>query len=161
VLRAWPLVGAVLLAAGCGFQLRGQGDFSFTSVYVTAPSSPPFEAELRRTIGGSGPTSLAESATSAQVVLTVSEVTEDKSVLSLSSGGRVREFALAKRVVFRVADKEGREWVPTREIIVRRTYLYDDTQRLAREIQENRLLREMQTDAVQQVVRQLLAAKAP
>src|SRR5512140_3796988 len=86
VLRAWPLVGAVLLAAGCGFQLRGQGDFSFTSIYVTAPSSPPFEAELRRTIGGSGPTSLAESATSAQVVLTVSEVTEDKSVLSLSSG---------------------------------------------------------------------------
>jgi len=150
-----------LAAAGCGFHLRGQGSYGFSSVFVTAPSSPPLEAELRRTISGGEGTTLADAATNAQVVLTVSAVSEDKSVLSLSSGGRVREFALTKRVVFRLADKDGREWIPSQEIVVRRTYLYDDTQRLAREIQENRLLREMQTDAVQQIVRQMMSAKAP
>jgi LPS-assembly lipoprotein len=161
VLRAATLAGAALLAAGCGFQLRGQGDFSFASIYASAPTSPPFEAELRRTIAGGGNAALAESATTAQVVLTVTEIVDDKSVLSLSSGGRVREFALAKRVVFRVSDKEGREWLPTQEIVIRRTYLYDDTQRLAREIQEGRLLRDMQSDAIQQIVRRLMAVKAP
>jgi LPS-assembly lipoprotein len=47
------------------------------------------------------------------------------------------------------------------DIVVRRSYSYDDTERLAREIQEQRLVREMQTDAVQQIVRRLQAARPP
>lgn len=152
---------ASIALAACGFQLRGQATYPFTSIYVNASTSPPFESEMKRVVAGAGNATLAESAASAQVVLDVSLVSDDKSVLSLSSGGRVAEFALAKRVVFRVYDKDGRVWLPTQEIVVRRTYLYDDTQRLAREIQEGRLLREMQSDAVLQIVRQLQTAKRP
>jgi LPS-assembly lipoprotein len=152
---------ASLALAACGFQLRGQATFAFTSIYVNASTSPPFEIEMRRAVAGAGNAALADSAAGAQVVLDVSLVADEKSVLSLSSGGRVREFALAKRVVFRVYDKDGRVWLPTQEIVVRRTYLYDDSERLAREIQEARLLREMQTDAVLQIVRQLQTAKRP
>ncbi len=151
---------AVVLA-GCGFQLRGEANYAFSSIYVSAASSPPFQNEMRRTIAGAGNAKLADTASAAQVVLDVTAVADDKSVLSLSSGGRVREFALAKRVEFKVVDKEGREWLPQQEIVIRRTYLYDDTQRLAREIQEQRLLQEMQSDAIQQIVRQLQTAKPP
>jgi LPS-assembly lipoprotein len=150
-----------LLITSCGFRLRGEASYRFNSIYVNAPTSPPFAAELRRALAGSGGAKLAENPSSAEVVLDVSTVTDDKSVLSLSSGGRVREFALAKRIVFRVHDKDGRDWLPSGEIVVRRTYLYDDTERLAREIQEGRLLREMQSDAIAQIVRQLQMAKAP
>lgn len=150
-----------LFLASCGFRLRGEASYRFTSIYVNAPTSPPFAAELRRALAGSGGAKLADSASSAEVVLDVSTVVDDKSVLSLTSGGRVAEFALAKRVMFRVYDKDGRDWLPGGEIVVRRTYLYDDTQRLAREIQEGRLLREMQSDAIAQIVRQLQMAKAP
>src|SRR5512134_2221782 len=90
---ALGLSGALV---ACGFQLRGDARFPFASIYVTAPVSPPFEAEMRRMFEGAG--TLAASPSSAQVVLDVSNVADDKSVLSLSSSGRVREFALAKRV---------------------------------------------------------------
>jgi LPS-assembly lipoprotein len=73
----------------------------------------------------------------------------------------VQEYAIAKIVRFRVHDREGREWLRPDAITVRRTYTYDDTERLAREIQEQRLLRDMQSDAVQQIVRRLQAARPP
>ena len=86
---------------------------------------------------------------------------DDKDVLSLSSGGAVREYALVKRVQFRLHDKEGQDWMPAGEIVVRRSYTFNETQVLARDLQEQRLLREMQTDAVQQILRRLQAAKKP
>ncbi len=159
--RLAAVLAAIGLLAACGFHLRGEASYPFRSIFVTVPSSPPFETEMRRTIAGAGSATLADSAANAEVVLDVGTVAEDKSVLSLSSGGRVREFALEKHVRFRVYGKDGREWLPTQEIVIRRSYLYDDTQRLAREIQEARLLREMQSDAIQQIVRQLQTARAP
>ena len=95
------------------------------------------------------------------MILDVVELNVDKSVLSLSPGGRAREFLLVKRVRFSLRDPSGAIWLPQDEIVVRRTYLYDDTERLAREIQEQRLLVEMQTDAIAQIVRRLQAASKP
>ena len=71
----------------------------------------------------------------------------------LSPGGRVREFVLTKRVSFSLRGAGGEIWLPLDQIVVLRTYTYDDTERLAREIQEQRLLVEMQTDAVAQLMR--------
>ncbi len=82
-------------------------------------------------------------------------------MLSLSGGGRVREYALSKRVTFAVHDTEGRDWMPAAEIVVRRSYSFNESEVLAREAQEAKLLKEMQTDAVQQIVRRLQAAKKP
>jgi outer membrane lipopolysaccharide assembly protein LptE/RlpB len=45
--------------------------------------------------------------------------------------------------------------------MILRSYTYDDSERLAREIQEQRLLREMQSDAVQQIVRRLQSVRPP
>lgn len=154
------LVVAAALA-GCGFQLRGQANYAFQTVYVNAPAYAPFATELRRAVAGAGTATVSTTASGAQVVIEISEVADDKQVLSLSPGGRVQEYALAKIVRFRVRDNEGREWLKPDEIVVRRTYTYDDTERLAREIQEQRLLRDMQSDAVAQIVRRLQAAKPP
>ena len=94
-----------------------------------------------------------------EVVLDISGISDDKSVLSLSPGGRAREFLLVKRVSFSLRDNDGNVWLPLDTISVQRTYLYDDTERLAREIQEQRLLAEMQSDAIAQIVRRLQAAR--
>jgi LPS-assembly lipoprotein len=155
------MVAACALLASCGFQLRGQSEYSFRSVYVNAPGQPAFANELRRLLAGSGTASVVEAPKDAQVIVDVTLIADDKQVLSLSPGGRAQEYALAKAIHFRVRDPEGREWLKPDEIVVRRTYTYDDSQRLAREIQEQRLLREMQADAVQQIVRRLQAARPP
>ena len=160
--RALVLAAAACAAlAGCGFQLRGSANFAFDSIYVGAPPGLPFTIELKRALAGAGSAKVFDEPTGAQVVLEISDLGDDKAVLSLSPGGRAREFLLTKRVVFRLRGADGAVWLPQDEITIRRSYLYDDTERLAREIQEQRLLAEMQTDAIAQIVRRLQAAKKP
>lgn len=149
-----------IAAASCGFHLRGDVRYAFSSVYVNAPAASPIAAELKRTLEGGG-TTIAETAAAAQVSLDISGVADNKEVLSLSGGGRVREYALSKRVTFAVHDAEGHDWMPAAEIIVRRSYSFNESEVLAREAQEARLLKEMQTDVVQQIVRRLQSAKKP
>lgn len=150
-----------LLSASCGFRLRGTATFAFDSIFVAGPPGVPFTQELKRAIADAGSAKVLDTPQGATVQLEVTGVSDDKSVLSLSPGGRAREFLLVKRVTFVLRDPAGAVWLPPDEIVVRRTYLYDDTERLAREIQESRLLREMQTDAVAQIVRRLQAASKP
>ncbi len=97
----------------------------------------------------------------AQVILDIPTVVDDKEVLSLSAAGSVREYLLIKRVEFRLHDADGNEWLPPGEISLRRSYTFNESEVLARDAQEQRLLKEMQTDAVQQLIRRLQAAKKP
>ena len=155
------VVAAALVAAGCGFQLRGEFHYPFSTIYVDAPDGSPITLALRRTLEGAGGARVVDSAAAAQVILEVPTPVEDKSVLSLSGAGRVREFLLTYRVTYRLHDASGREWLPRSEITLRRSYTFAETEVLAREYQEVRLFREMQTDAVQQIARRLQVAKPP
>jgi LPS-assembly lipoprotein len=153
-------MACVATFAGCGFHLRGDVSYVFSSLFVSAPASSPIAAELKRALEGTG-TTIAETAAAAQATLDILNVADDKQVLSLTGGGRVREYSLTKRVTFGVRDTAGRDWLPAAEIVVRRSYSFNESEVLAREAQEARLLKEMQTDAVQQIVRRLQSAKKP
>jgi len=148
--------------ASCGFQLRGDVTYDFRTLYVTGPPpASPLVIELKRMLENSGQTRLVAAPADAQAVLDVTNVVDDKAVLALNSGGRVREYLLTKRVSFYVHDNGGRDWLAPGEISIRRSYTFNESEVLAREAQEQRLLRDMQTDAVQQIVRRLQAAKKP
>lgn len=157
------LVGLVLSGGlvACGFHLRGQADYAFSTMFLNSPAALPITTELQRSLEGIGSAQLVAAADKAQVVLDVNSVEDNKEILSLSGGGKVREFLLTKRVLFRVHDGDGKDWLPTAEVLVRRSYTYSDTEALAKEAQEQRLWREMQTDAVQQIVRRLQTARKP
>lgn len=154
-------LGAWVVLAGCGFRLRGQATYAFRSVYVNAPGYPQLQAQLRRALSESGSATLVDTPKAAEVIVDVTQVIDDKQLLSLSPAGRAQEYVLEKHVLFQVRDQEGREWLKANDILIRRSYSYDDTERLAREIQEQRLMREMQVDAVQQIVRRLESARRP
>jgi len=153
-------VSFAMLVAGCGFHLRGDVTYAFTTLYVNSPTTTPLAGELRRTLEGDGVTIVAKAA-DAQAILDISGVGDDKQVLSLTGGGRVREYQLTKRVTFALHDANGKDWVPSAEIVVRRAYSFNESEVLAREAEENRLLREMQTDVVRQILRRLQTAKKP
>ena len=156
-------VGLVLSGAlvACGFHLRGEAHYSFDTLFLNSPAGQPLTTDLRRSLEGIGSAQLVASPETAQVILDIASVENNKQILSLSGGGRVREFLLSKRVLFRVRDSAGNDWLPTSEVLVRRSYTYNDTEALAREAQEQRLWREMQDDAVAQIVRRLQQAKKP
>ena len=119
------------------------------------------EGALRRALADTGSAKVVDAAKDAQVILDIVSVVDDKEVLSLSQSGAVREYELVKRVSFRVHDNDGIDWLPPGEISLRRSYSFNETEALAREAQEQRLLREMQQDVVQQLVRRLQAAHKP
>jgi LPS-assembly lipoprotein len=161
-MRTLVAVASIVLAvAGCGFHLRGAANYTFSSIALNAPAAPSMATELKRALEATGSAEVIDDPKKAQVILDVPLVADDKEVLSLSGGGSVREYLLIKRVSFRLHDTDGNEWLPPGEITLRRSYTFNESEVLARDAQEQRLLKEMQTDAVYQLVRRLQAAKKP
>jgi LPS-assembly lipoprotein len=161
---AWRLAAALLIAAAvtaCGFHLRGEANYPFATIYLNSPATSPITTDLRRALEGTGSAKLVAAADKAEVVLDINSVEDEKHILSLSSAGKVFEYLLTKRILFRVHDSDGNDWLATSEVLIRRTYTYSDTEALAKQYEEERLWRDMQSDAVQQVVRRLQAAKKP
>lgn len=160
--RGFVATAALLLVlAGCGFHLRGEANYTFQTIFVNGAGAPTVAAELRRALNAAGNARVVDDPKGAQVILDFPFIADDKEVLSISGGGSVREYLLIKRVQFRLHDADGNDWLPPAEIALRRSYTFSESEVLARNTQEQRLLAEMQTDAVQQLVRRLAAAKKP
>src|SRR5437762_12115884 len=134
--RGARLVASVALTvalAACGFPLRGQATYTFSSVYVNVRGAPVFESELKRSLEGAGSAKLAPTAAAADVILDIPPIVDEKDVLSLSAGGSVLEYALQMRVNFRLHDKDGLDWLPRAEITVRLAYKADAIDVIARD----------------------------
>jgi len=151
---------AALLLAGCGFHMRGTADLPFETIYV--PNATAGVAlDLKRNLQVGTRTRVLDDPRQAQAILQFTEETREKEILSLTGGGRVREFQLRYRVGFRVHDGKGGEFVPQSTILLTRDVSFSDTAVLAKEAEEQLLYRDMQTDMVQQIMRRLAAAKRP
>lgn len=149
---------AALLLAGCGFQLRGSATLPFNTLYVDAPVASLFATQLRRVIGSGSQTRITNNQAEADATLQVVREWREKEILSLSAGGRVRELQLRYRVQYQVFDKQKAPVAPPGEIVLRRDYSFNDQEQLSKESEEALLYRDMQADAVNQLVRRLQAA---
>jgi len=153
------LAATAFLLAACGFQLRGQATLPFHTLYVQAAPTSPFALQLKRAVQAGSSTQLADRADRAEAVLQILGEYQEKEILSLGAGGRVREFQLRYRVQFRLTDEKNREHIPMTELLLRRDFSFNDEQVLSKESEELLLYRDMRTDAVYQLVRRLQAAK--
>ena len=146
-----------LLLASCGFQLRGQASLPFDSLYVSGSSQ--FASQIARAVRAGSRTRIVGSPSEAQVTLEILSEQRERAILSLSSGGRVREVTLSYRVAYRLFNQKNNEYGPAGEILLRRDLSYTDTDVIAKEQEEGLLYRDMQNDAVQQLVRRLQATR--
>jgi LPS-assembly lipoprotein len=151
---------AAVLVASCGFQLRGAATLPFESVYVEAPLTSQFANQLKRMVTTGSQTRVVDRPADAQVLLHILNETREKQVLSLSGGGRVREFLLRYRIFYRVTDnKSASEYIGASEIVLQRDFSFNDNEALAKEAEEALLYRDMQNDAANQLVRRLQTMK--
>lgn len=150
---------SVLVLGGCGFHLRGAADLPFTSLYIQAPPTSLFAVQFKRIVTTSSGTDVVDDPKAAQATLQLLLEQREKEILSLSGGGRVREFQLRYRVRYRIVDKAQQEIVPSSEILLRRDFSFNDQEALSKESEEALLYRDMQTDAVQQLLRRLQVVK--
>ena len=159
-LLAASLAGAVLLLAGCGFQLRGSAELPYETLFVDLPDSNPLGAELKRTLRAGTKTRIVARREEAEAVLMPLRELRGKTILSLSSSGRVREFRLRYNFDFRVADRQGRDLIAPVLLLIERDFPFNDNQVLAKETEEALIYRDMQSDMVQQILRRIAAAQA-
>jgi len=148
-----------MLLSACGFHLRGQANLPFDSMYVAAAPTSLFATQLKRAVGAGSQTKITENPKDAQVTLQILNEVREKQILSLSGAGRVSEFRLLYRVSYRVLDSKNIERVPTSEIVLQREFAFNDAAVLSKESEEALLYRDMQNDAVQQLVRRLQVVK--
>ena len=154
------LLAAVMLSA-CGFQLRGSGgqfNMPFHSIHLGFPETSALGNELKRNLRGAGTVVIDEPA-KAEAQFDVLAENRGKSILSLNSQGRVREYLLTYTLSFRVRDAKGGELLASTEISLKRSISFNESQVLAKESEEALLYRDMQTDLVQQILRRLAAIK--
>jgi LPS-assembly lipoprotein len=143
--------------AACGFKLRGQQTFPFDAISV--PINTPLGFELKRNIAAANEqVKLVENIADADAVLSILSEAQEKVILSLNTQGRVREYQLRYRVVYRVASPKGADFIAPTAVVLTRDITFND-QVLAKETEEAQLYREMRSDLVQQIVRRLGAAR--
>jgi LPS-assembly lipoprotein len=145
------LVGVLGLGA-CGFQLRGDASLPFDSLYIEGGQD--IVVDLQRAIRPTA-TKVTDSPQDAEAVLQISGESREKRILGLNSAGRVSEFRLLYRVDFKVSGKTGNELLSPQQIELRRDITFNDSQTLAKESEEALLYRDMQSDAVQQIIRRM------
>lgn len=153
----------LVLAAGlaaCGFHLRGTADMPFDSVYVPNATSG-IALDLSRNLRAGSNVKVVDDPRQAQAIVDFSGEYRGKEILSLTGGGRVREFRLRYRVGFRVHDGKGNDYVPQNTLDLTRDVTYSDADVLAKESEEQQLYRDMQGDMVQQIMRRMSSAQKP
>lgn len=156
------LIGTLLLSA-CGFALRGSGgDFRlpFETLYINVPSTEYFGATLKRQIESTG-TKVISDTKLADASLEILERERERETLSLSTAGRVREYALFYTFRFQVKDKENHILLDPIEIRLRRTLTYSESQAYAKDKEEEMLYEDMENDVMLQVIRRLANIEVP
>ena len=149
------LLLSTLILGACGFHLRGAVQIPFDTLHVAIAEHSDFGAQLKRAIAVQKSTRLVDEAGTADAILTPTGEARDKSILSLNSAGRVREYQLRYRYGFRVHDRDGRDLIPPATILLTRDMSFDDAVVLAKGEEEALLWRDMEKDLVQQILRRL------
>jgi LPS-assembly lipoprotein len=160
----WAAAMLLLAAAlsACGFKLRGSnGQFNmpFHSIYLGFPDTSPLGTELKRNLRGVDSVVVTTDPDKAEARFDLLSETRGKSILSLNSQGRVREYLLTYTVSFRVRDAKGADMLGPTEISLKRSITFNESEVLAKEAEEALLYRDMQTDLVQQILRRLAAIR--
>lgn len=161
-LRAGATLLLALALSACGFQLRGsngQYHMPFQSIYLGFSDTSPLGTELKRNLRGGDAVVVVTDPAKAEARFDVLSETRGKSILSLNSQGRVREYLLTYTLVFRVRDAGNAELLGATDISLKRSIAFNESQVLAKESEEALLYRDMQTDLVQQILRRLAAIK--
>mgnify|MGYP001765000353 CR=1 FL=1 len=143
------------LATGCGFQLRRHDGLPFASLYIDAPAGSPVAQRLRGMLASDANTRLTETAGEAEAVLRITGETRNRSILTLTGGGRVSEYLLSLKVSYVVNAQDGRVLVAPEHFELNRSMTFDDSLLLAKGAEEQLIFRDMDSNAALRIVRRM------
>lgn len=155
--RAFILAGLpAVLAAGCGFRLRGINVIPFDRVYVEGGDSP-LARQLREQLADQN--RLAKNPGDAAIVIVVSAYKAEKSILSLAGTGKVREYRISETAQVGARGRDGTVLLEPATLYAQRDFTYSDVQVLAKEQEEAALRRDMGLEMARQVFTRVATLK--
>ena len=144
---------AMLVSAGCGFQLRTwELASAFETVRIEADHGVDLDLDLGRALESAG-VRLVDF--EADVVVRLSDQRDDWRSVSVTQGARTAEYELALQIGFRVTDQEGNELAPGRVLRSERVARLDRDNLVGSSDERRLLAAEARTDLVGRMVRTL------
>ncbi len=150
-----------LALAGCGFQLRGtkSGNLPYKTIFIALPETSDVRIWLERYINAAGSSEIVDDAKLADATFQQLTDSRQKTILSVNAQGRVREYRLQLNYSFRMINPKGQVLIAPNEISLSRDITFDDSNVLAKDLEENLLWRDMTNDLVNQIMRRLSIIK--
>ena len=136
------LLVTLLTLSACGFALRGSGPQSglpFKTIYLNFPESSSLGLELKRYIRATDNTKVVADRKDAEAILEVLGEARNKTILTLNTQGRVREYSLTYQLSFQVRNSKEVILLPPTEILLRRDISFNEAQVIAKEKEEEML----------------------
>jgi len=151
--------------SGCGFHLRGTETIEMGSaidrLQIRTQGSQQDKtgllAAMKNAVRIQTKIQIEDTGDAPRLIL-FDEKSESR-VLSVTQVGKVDEYLLKYELSFRLEDKAGNSLAPPQTVRVQRDHQFDRLNVLAKEREEVELRREMQRDAVQQILRRLSRIK--
>lgn len=145
----------------CGFHLRGTGKAELPAALSTLQvrvegnllENHPLLAAMKYALHTQANVRIEETGDARRLLLYGER--SDSRVLSVTSAGKAEEYLLTYEVSFRLTGAKEQSLSEPQTVKVQRDHRYDPLNVLAKEREEQELRREMQRDAVQQILRRL------
>lgn len=153
----FTLVVALALLSACGFHLRGSvtAKMELPPVYL-AGAAGPLQRELRHYLALSEATVVAQEK-DAQLVIELLGEDIQRRVLSVGSTGKVEEYEVHYAAGYAVRRADGTVLIPHETLDRQREYTYSESEVLAKDAEQARLVQDMRREVVRQMVRRVQA----
>ena len=158
-LRVTALLLSLACLASCDFHLRGAQLESLkqSPVYLNSQGAAQVAAEVRKQLLIAG-IPLAPTPDAADYVITLSNETFDRSILSISpQTGKVEEYQLSYQVTMSVTGPGGQHLLVSEPITAERDYAFDEAAALGKFEEDATLRQDISTYAATAVMRRLEA----
>lgn len=154
-LKELAILGFILLISACGFQLRGDIQANFDSISISGGTSN-FNKTLQRKFRQAGIS--IKSASEAEKIVEIIKNSFTKTILTLTGTGAVSEYQLDYVVTYRFKSKDS-PWNLPVTIEASRNYTYDDSDILAKDEEEKRLISGMEDQLIKTMATQISLSK--
>ena len=154
-LKELAILWLILMISGCGFQLRGDIQANFDSISISGGTSS-FNKTLQRKFRQAGIS--IKSASEAKKIVEIIKNSFTKTILTLTGTGAVSEYKLDYVVTYRFKSKDG-PWNLPVTIEASRNYTYDDSDILAKDEEEKRLISGMEDQLIKTMATQISLSK--
>jgi len=159
----WVVLLASTLTA-CGFHLRGASSVVFDTLYVEGLQQGPTWTSLKQRLASQGvqvlDASTIENLPEGAVMIRVLADQHERVVTATTVGAQVRELTLKVRFDWQRFDDKRRTVGMPSIMVVDQAMSYSESQDLAKQSEEERVFRDLQSQLVSRVMRQL-SSKAP